>query len=206
MTPWSFPSLLGQSWPRGHRGAWLCVGQLWPTQSQSALCSPSKPSPTPHHHPTMPPLLQPPHPIVLFAPLAHCSRCACASTLKPHTLPSPMLKTPSLPCPLPFPLPLSFPPTRPFNSLAVLQALCQCVCTEAGKHHAVHGTNARTCQHGNGQLTDHGQVDGHTVTLAHTLATQPVGLGNTESADGEGVGEGRPHSFTSVLVAGISPA
>mmetsp|Transcript_13589 Transcript_13589/g.26034 ORF Transcript_13589/g.26034 Transcript_13589/m.26034 type:complete len:585 (-) Transcript_13589:111-1865(-) len=54
-------------------------------------------------------------------------------------------------------------------------ALSEGVLGEAAKHHRVDGADARTRQHGQGQLQNHGRVQQHTVTLLDPLGLEPVG-------------------------------
>ena len=58
---------------------------------------------------------------------------------------------------------------------AVLDAVSHRLSAEAAEHDAVHCTDARASQHGNGGLGDHRQVNDHPVALAHAIALEDIG-------------------------------
>ena len=61
------------------------------------------------------------------------------------------------------------------ESLTILNAPAQCLCTKACKHHIVNCTNPCTSQHGCYGDGSHGKVNGNTVTLGNTTVPQRVG-------------------------------
>ncbi|OPX61424.1 MAG: hypothetical protein A4E29_00822 [Methanomassiliicoccales archaeon PtaB.Bin134] len=62
---------------------------------------------------------------------------------------------------------------------AVGDAVLQGLGAEAAEHDAVNGADPGTGQHGDGQLGDHGQVQGYPVALLHPVGLEDVG----ETAD-----------------------
>ena len=61
------------------------------------------------------------------------------------------------------------------ESLTILNAPAQRLCTKACKHHIVNCTNPCTSQHGCYGDGSHGKVNGNTVTLGNTTVPQQVG-------------------------------
>ncbi len=59
--------------------------------------------------------------------------------------------------------------------LAVVNSVAQRFGAETPKHHAVGRPNAGAGQHGDGQLWNHGQVNGYPVALFHPQALEGVG-------------------------------
>src|SRR5690606_15870874 len=59
--------------------------------------------------------------------------------------------------------------------LAIIDALPQGFRREAAEDHAVGGADTGTRQHGNGQLGNHGHVEGDPVTFLHTELLKTVG-------------------------------
>lgn len=60
--------------------------------------------------------------------------------------------------------------------LAVGDALRKSLCREAREHDGVQRANASTCQHGDWELCNHGEVHRDGIPLAYPLRLQPVGL------------------------------
>ncbi len=59
--------------------------------------------------------------------------------------------------------------------LGVVDPVAERLGAEAAEDHRVNGADARAGQHGDGELGNHRQVDGHAVALAHPQALQHVG-------------------------------
>ncbi len=60
-------------------------------------------------------------------------------------------------------------------ALAVPQAIAQGQVGKAAEDHAVDGADARAGENGDGELRDHGQIDGHPVALAYPVALKDIG-------------------------------
>lgn len=63
--------------------------------------------------------------------------------------------------------------------LAIEHAFRQRIRRESGKDNRVHGTDASTSQHRNGQLQNHGHINGDPITLLNAMILQHIG----EAAD-----------------------
>ena len=64
------------------------------------------------------------------------------------------------------------------TTLQLLRLLptCESIRGEAPKDHCVDRSQARTGQHGDGQLQNHGHVDRDSIALLDALGFQPVSL------------------------------
>mmetsp|Transcript_74069 Transcript_74069/g.197453 ORF Transcript_74069/g.197453 Transcript_74069/m.197453 type:complete len:265 (+) Transcript_74069:1676-2470(+) len=58
--------------------------------------------------------------------------------------------------------------------LGVQETSANCLGRETTEHNRVHSTNTGACQHGDGELENHGKVDGHNVALLNTKRLQNI--------------------------------